>query len=74
MTHILPCFGSMKKVFTQQNKTLFFVVVVFVYSSNTLTSTFANNEFLDKMQHNGAFHEGLYTVCKGKKRSTDKII
>ena len=30
-------------------------------------STFANSEDPDKMQHNAAFHQGLYIVCKGKK-------
>ena len=43
--------------------------------------TFANSEDPDEKHHNAEFHQGtmlhfirVYTVCKGKKRSSDKRI
>ena len=33
-----------------------------LYSGNPLTSTFANSEDPDEMQHNAAFHQGLHCL------------
>ena len=38
------------------------------------TSTFANSEDPDEMQHNAAFHQGLYYICICKGGSSDKRI
>ena len=43
-----------------------------LYSGNPLTSIFANSEDPDEMQHNAAFHQGLHSICKGKKDLQEK--
>ena len=35
-----------------------------LYSGNPLTSTFANSEDPDIMQHNAAFHQGLHCLYR----------
>ena len=47
-------------------KTLFGFLILCVHG-NPLTGTFANSEDPDEMQHNAAFHQGLYTVVKVKR-------
>ena len=34
--------------------------------------TFINSEYLDEMPHYAAFHQGLYCLLLGKKRSSDQ--
>ena len=35
-----------------------------LYSGNPITSTFANSEDPDEMQHNAAFHHGLHSLLR----------
>ena len=39
-----------------------FLLYLFIYVFNLLTSTFANSEDPDEMQHNAAFHRGLHCL------------
>ena len=45
-----------------------------LYSGNPLTSTFANSEDPDKMQHYAAFHQGLHFLYVKIKKSSNKKI